>query len=75
MRKKDVHPANDQIRPMKEEDLDAGAVINSMPFGASRTEYCREKPGWVAKGLRNAMFWVTGARTAILPGKCKRLGA
>jgi hypothetical protein len=45
LNKKDIDPANVQIRPMKEEDVDAIAVIDGMYFGAPRPEYYREKLG------------------------------
>jgi len=32
LNKKDIDPVNVQIRPMKEEDVDAVAVIDSMYF-------------------------------------------
>ncbi|MCX5872956.1 MAG: hypothetical protein NTY51_06940 [Deltaproteobacteria bacterium] len=50
MNKKDIDPANVQIRPMKEEDVDAIAVIDSIYFGAPRPEYYREKLGSATKG-------------------------
>jgi len=36
---KDIDPANFQIPPMKEEDVDAIAVVDSMCFGTPRPEY------------------------------------
>jgi hypothetical protein len=70
--KKDIDSANVQIRLMKEEDVDATAVIDSMYFGAPRPEYYREKPGSAAKvaGINTSL--VAEARTTILQAECKR---
>ena len=72
MNKKDIDPANVQIRPMKEEDVDAIAVIDSMYFGAPRPEYYREKLGSATKGAGINTSLVAEARTTILQAECKR---
>jgi hypothetical protein len=70
--KKDIDPANVQIRSMKEEDVDAIAVIGSMHFGAPRPEYYREKLGSATRGAGISTSLVAEARTTILPAECKR---
>lgn len=47
--KKDFHPANVQIRPMKEEDAGI-AVANGMRFGAPRPRYYGQKLDSATKG-------------------------
>ena len=71
MNKKDIDPANVQIRPMKEEDVDAIAVIDSMYFGAPRPEYYREKLGSATKGAGINTSLVAEARTSISQVDCK----
>ena len=65
MNKKDIDPANVQIRPKEEEDVDAIAVIDSMYFGAPRPEYYREKLGSAAKGAGINTSLVAQARIII----------
>jgi hypothetical protein len=50
---------------MKEEDVDAIAVIDGMSFGAPRPEYYREKLGSAAKGAGINTSLVAEARTII----------
>jgi hypothetical protein len=68
--KKDTDPANVLIRPMKEEDVDAIAVIGSMSFGAPRPEYYREKLGLATKGTKMNTSLVSEARTSISQVDC-----
>ena len=72
MNKKDIDPANVQIRPMKEEDGDGFAVIDSRYFGAPRPEYYRERLGSATKGAGINTSLVAEARTTILQADCKR---
>ena len=72
MNKRNYHPANVQICPMKEEHVDAIAVIDSMAFGAPRPEYYREKLGSATKGAGINTSLVAVARTTILQAECKR---
>ena len=65
MNKKDIDPANVQIRPVKEEDIDAIAVIDSIYFGAPRPEHYREKLGWATKGAGIGTPLVSEQRTSI----------
>jgi hypothetical protein len=65
--KKDIDPANVQVRPMYEEDVDAIAVIDSMYCGAPRPEYYREKLGSATKGAGISTSLVAEARTSIAP--------
>ena len=50
MNKKEVDPANILIRTMREEDVEAITLIDSMYFGAPRPEYYREKLIAATKG-------------------------
>ncbi|MGO9568614.1 MAG: hypothetical protein ACLP5H_13830 [Desulfomonilaceae bacterium] len=71
MNKRNIDPANVQIRPMKVEDVGAIAVIDSMYFGAPRPEYYREKLGSATKGAGIITSLVAEARTTILQAECK----
>ena len=71
MIKKDIDPANNQIRPVKEEDVDAIAVIDSMYFGAP-PEYYRKKLGSATKGAGINTSSVAKARTTMLQAECER---
>jgi len=68
--KKDIDPANVQVRPM-EEDVDAIGVMDSMCFGAPRPEYCREKLGPANKGAGINSSLVAEARTSMSQVDCK----
>ncbi len=57
---------------MKEEDVDAIAVIHSIAFGAPRPEYYRERLGLATKGAGISTSLVAEARTSILQAECKR---
>ncbi len=57
---------------MKEEDIDAIAVMDGMYFGAHRPEYCREKLGSATKGAGICTSLVAEERTTILQAECKR---
>jgi hypothetical protein len=70
--KKDIDPANVQIRPMREEDVNAIAASDSVCFGAPRPEYFRKKPGSAIGGAGINTSLVSEARTAILEAECKR---
>jgi hypothetical protein len=70
--KRNIDPANVQICPMKEEDVDAIAVIDSRAFGARRPEYYREKLGSATKGAGINTSLVAVAQTTILQAECKR---
>ena len=72
MNKKNIDPANVQICPMKEEDVDAVAVVDSMYFVAPRPESYREKLGAATKGAGLNASLVAEARTTILQAECKR---
>jgi hypothetical protein len=63
---KNIYPANFHIPPMKEEGVDAVAVIDSMCFGAPRPEFCGEKLGSTTKGAGINTSLVAEARTTIL---------
>ena len=71
MDKKDIDPAHVQIRPMKEEDVDAIAVIDSMYFGAPRPEFYPEKLGSATKGSGINTSLVAEALTSISQADCK----
>lgn len=71
MNKRNIDPANVQIRPAKE-DVDASAVIDSRAFGAPRPEYYLEKLGSATKGAGINTSLVAVARTIILQAECKR---
>jgi hypothetical protein len=70
--KKDIDPANVQIRLLRAGDVDAIAVIDCMCFGAPRREYYREKPGSTIgeAGINTSL--VSEERTAVLEAECKR---
>jgi len=70
--KKILHPANVQMRPVKEEDVDAIAVIAGMYFGAPRPEYHWEKLGSAGKGAGINTSLAAEARTSMLQAECKR---
>ena len=72
MNKKDIDPANVQIRLFKEEDGDAIAVSYSMYFGAPRPEYYREQLGSATKGAGINTSLVAEARMTTLQAECKR---
>ncbi len=72
MNKKDIDPANVQIRPMREEGVHAIAVIDSIYVGAPPPEYYWEKFGSAAKGAGISTSWVAEARRTILQAECKR---
>ena len=72
MNKENIDPANVQICPMKEEDVDAIAVIDSRAFGAPRQEYYLEKLGSATNGAGINTSLVAVARTTILQAECKR---
>ena len=72
MNKKDIDPANIRIRPMKEKDADATAVIDSMCFGVPRPEYYREELGSAIKGAGINTSLVAEAWTTILQAEGKR---
>jgi hypothetical protein len=57
---------------MKEEDVDAIAVIDSRAFGEPRPEYYREKLGSATKRAGSNTSLVAVARTTILQAECKR---
>jgi hypothetical protein len=68
---KDIDPANVQIRPTEEEDLDAVGLIDSMYFGTPRSEHCGEKLGSAARGAGINTSLVAEARTSISHVDCK----
>ncbi len=71
MNKKNIDPANVQIRPMKE-DFDAIAVNDSRAFGATRQKYYREKLGSATKAAGINTSLVAIARATVLQAECKR---
>jgi hypothetical protein len=70
--KKDIGPANVQIRLFKEKDGDAIAVSYSMHFGSPRPEYYREQLASATKGAGINTSLVAEARTTTLQAECKR---
>ncbi len=58
MNKEDIDPANVRIRPMREEDVNATAVIDSMSLETPRPEYYREELGSATKGAGINTFLV-----------------
>ena len=72
MNKKNIDPANVQICHMKEEDVDAIAVIDSMQFGAPRPEYYREKLVSATRGAGINTSLVAEAGTTVLQAERKR---
>ncbi len=66
-----IDPEKIQIRPMKEDDADAIAVIDSMYCGAPGPEYYREKLGSATKGAGFNTYLVAEARTSISQVDCK----
>ncbi len=69
MNKRDFDPEDFQIHRGKDEDVDAGAAIDSMCFGATRRQYYREEVGSVIKGP--GLPLVTEARMSISQVDCK----
>ena len=72
MNKKNINPANIQIRRRKEKGVHAIEAIDSMDFGALQSEYYRRKLGSTVKGAGIATSLVAEARTTILQAECKR---
>ena len=71
MNKKDIDPANVQIRHMEDEDGHAVAVIDSVYFGAPQPEYYRKKLGSATKGSGINTSLIAEARMSISQGACK----
>jgi hypothetical protein len=69
--KQDIDPAKVRIRPIKEQDVAAVAVIDSMYFGALRPEYYREQLGSAINGAGINISLVADARTNMLQVDCK----
>jgi hypothetical protein len=70
--KKDVDPTDVQVRPTKEEGLDATAVIDSMYSGGSRPEYYWERLGVATREAGIIISLVAEARKSISQVDCKR---
>jgi hypothetical protein len=66
--KKEIDPANVQIRPMKEENVEAIEVIDSVYLGVPRPENYRKKLGAATKGAGINTSVVAEARTSIARG-------
>ncbi len=66
-----IDPPHVPIRPMKEEDVDAVALIDSMYVGAHRAEYCSGKPGSGSERARINTSLVAEARASISQLRCK----
>jgi hypothetical protein len=64
--KKDVDPANNQICPMREEDVDAISVIDSIYVRERRPEYYREELGSATMKAQINTPLVSEERTTIL---------
>ena len=69
MNKKDIDPANFQMRPIRQQHVDAG--VDRMCVGAPQPEYCRETLGSASKGAGMNTSLVAEARTSILQAECK----
>ncbi len=71
MNNKDIDAANVQVRPTKDEDVDAVGVIDRVHFGTPGSEHCGEKLGSAATGAGINTSLVAEARTSISHVDCK----
>jgi hypothetical protein len=69
--KRHFDPANVQISPMKEEAVDAIAVIDGTCFTAPRPEFYRAKLDSAAKGVGITSFLVPQEQTGKSQVDCK----
>jgi hypothetical protein len=69
--KKDIDPTNVQIRTMREEEVDAMAVLGRKYFGAPRPECYQERLGSATRGAGINTSFVAAARTSISQVGCK----
>lgn len=70
--KKDGSRDNSRIRPRKEEQANAIAVIDRVYSGAPRPEYCREKRGSATIGAGISASLSAQDRTTVLQAEFER---